>query len=237
MTNTTHRFLGAQAALTKLGTLTFRSPQEAVQHYSDRRDFGTLTGLLGALGGGALGGRYGALKGGPTGALIGAALGAGGGYQAARLPTEFAYDVVHDVKQNASSLQDANVAQLNNAAGFPSGIDPSYLTAMRAKQGSAAIPFLFGPGAATAGYLASRRHKDAPPSERRMHTGFSALAGGALGAGVGALTHEALVNTANPGRLGLGAAMLATEVGAGAAAAYWDKLEPFATLYKVLTQP
>lgn len=234
MSVTSHKFLGAQAALVKLGALEFRSPQEAAHHYAERKDFGTLTGLLGALGGGALGGRYGATKG-PTGALLGSILGAAGGYQAAKIPTEFAYDVAHDVNQQARMRDRADVAQLNVASGFPSGVDPAYLDSMRYKNANAAIPFLFAPGAATASYVAARRHKDAPPSERRMHTGLSALAGGALGAGVGALTHEALLRIMNPGKLGLGAAMLATEVGAGVAAAYLDKLMPFVELHAALT--
>lgn len=128
----TYKFLGTQVALIKLGVLEFRSPHEAAQHYADRRDFGTLTGLLGALGGGALGGRYGATHG-PTGALVGAVLGAAGGYQTARIPTEVAYDALQDMTHHATARQRANEAQLNVASGFPSGVSPAYIDAMRPK--------------------------------------------------------------------------------------------------------
>ncbi len=126
MANTTYTFLGGQAALAKLGALEFNSPQEAATHYSDRSDFSTFAGLMGAMGGGAYGGRYGATKG-PTGALVGAVLGAAGGYQAGRIPAEFAYDVQHDIGQKARMRHHADVAQLNVASGFPSGMEPSYI--------------------------------------------------------------------------------------------------------------
>jgi hypothetical protein len=128
--NNSHYFLGQQAALVKLGALEFRSPQDAARHYSERRDFGTLAGLLGALGGGALGGRYGS-KYGPAGALVGSALGAASGYGAAKLPTELAYDTIHDVHQQARAHNRANISQLNVSSGLPSGVAPTYLDVMR----------------------------------------------------------------------------------------------------------
>jgi len=114
--------LGSQLALIKLGMLTFNTPQDAADHYKQRKEYSIAGGVLGAVAGGMMGGGIGGRRFGVPGMAIGGALGAGTGFLGGERGTQHLYDVKHDVAQNAGAEMDRTQAQQNVAAGFPSGV-------------------------------------------------------------------------------------------------------------------
>lgn len=120
-----HYQFGQVNALIKLGLAPFDSPQDALEHHQRRKEYSMGAGLLGAIGGGALGGRWGHSRS-QTMTGIGGALGAAAGYLLGSTAAEQAYDWQHNVIQPATSRYRSTSARLNDAGGFPSGVEPSY---------------------------------------------------------------------------------------------------------------